>query len=248
MVARRAKAKILVDIELPDPEALSRPLVALMAPLEVVLVGWYAVPEQTSPEQAHDQFSDEARAALDEAAVAFRKAGAEVQTHLVFTGNELATIERISTEQDCDAILIPHPVERLEHLLVPLRGPQNAARIARFVSDLVQDGATDVTLLHVLEEGEEEHDVQRVLGRISDMMAEAGIQGSLIRLRIEVADDPSTAIIEAAQDYDAVVIGETEPSVREIIFGTVPERIVQKAAVPVMVVRHQSEQEGSVEE
>lgn len=238
MAVRDARAKILVDVELPVPSAMASPLVRLMAPLRVVLVGWYAVPEQTSPEQARDQFEDEAHAALDDVADTFREAGAEVQTHLVFTGNELDTIERISTEQSCEALLIARPMEQLERVLVPLRGPHNAARIARFVAHLIQDGLTDVTLLHVLEEEEEEDAVQDVLGRVSAMMAEEGVEAGLIRLRIEVAEDPSTAIIEAAQDYDAVVIGETEPSVRDIIFGTVPEQIAQKASVPVMVVRH----------
>jgi nucleotide-binding universal stress UspA family protein len=38
-----------------------------------------------------------------------------------------------------------------------------------------------------------------------------------------------------------VVLGETEPSVREILFGTVPERIVSTTDVPVIVVRHEEE-------
>lgn len=233
-----AKAKLLIDVELPEPVPIADPLVALMSSLQVVLVGWYAVPEQTSPEQARDQFEAEARTALETVADPFRAAGATVHAHLVFTGDELATIERISAEQDCDAVLIPRPLTRLERILVPLRGLRNARRIAGFVADLVQDGTTDVTLLHVLEEDEEARTVQaNVLDAVAAMMADEGIDAGLVRLRVEVAEDPGEAIIEIARAYDVVVIGETEPSVREVIFGSVPEQIAHEASVPVMVVR-----------
>ncbi len=236
------KATILIDVELPDPAPVAPPLRALMSALKVILVGWYAVPDQTSPAQARDQFEDEAQAALDHVGATFREVGAEVQTHIVFTGNELDTIERISAGQDCDAVLIPNPLERLERILVPLRGLHNAPRIAHFVADLVQDGTTDVTLLHILEEDEEEDDVQAdVLGRVSRMMADEGIEAGLVRLRVEVADDPGDAIIRIARGYDLVVIGETEPSVGAIVFGSVPEQIAQEAAIPVMVVRRRDE-------
>lgn len=233
-----AKATILVNVELSDLTPIAPPLRAMMGSLKVILVGWYAVPEQTSPAQARDQFGDEAQAVLDRVAAAFRRAGTEVQTHVVFTADELDTIERISAEQDCDAVLIPNPVEHLGRILVPMRGLHNAPRIAHFVADLVQDGTTDVTLLHILEEDEEKDAIQSdVLDEASRMMADEGIAAGLVRLRIEVSDAPGSAIIDIAKDYDVVVIGETEPSVREVIFGSVPELIAHEAAVPVMVVR-----------
>lgn len=233
-----AKAKLLIDVELPDPDPVPASLVNLTGSLDVVLVGWYAVPEQTNPQQARDQFEGEARAALDTIADAFRTAGATVHPHLVFTGNQLDTIERISAEQQCDAVLIPHPVNQLERILVSLRGVRNAPRIARFVADLVQDGTTDVTLLHVLSEEEEREDVQHnVLDAVGQMMTEEGLDAGLVRMRIEVADNPGTAIIDAAREYDAVVIGETEPSVADVMFGSVPEQIAHEASIPVMVVR-----------
>jgi len=236
------KAKLLVDVELPDPDPVPPPLVQLAGTLDVVLVGWYAVPEQTTPEQARDQFEDEASTALNAIADAFRTAGATVQSHLVFTGDELHTIERISDEQDCDAVLIPSPLTRLERILVPLRGVHNAPRIARFVAGLVQDGTADVTLLHVLEEEEERDAVQHdVLDTVSRMMTEEGIDAGLVRMRIEVADDPGEAIMAAAHDYDAVVIGETEPSVADVIFGSVPEQIAHEASIPVIVVRRRDD-------
>ena len=235
-------SSILVDVELPDPTPLSPALVRLLSSLRIVLVGWYAVPEQTTPAQARDQFEDEAQAALDPIAAAFEAAGAEVDTHLVFTGDELDTISRVSTEQSCDAVLIPAEMERLERLLVPLRGLHNARHIAPLVADLVQDGTTAVTLLHVLESDETDAaSREQVLQPAADMMTDCGLRAGLLEFETVRADDPASAIVERSGHYDAVVLGETEPSVREILFGTVPETIVNTARVPVVMVRHEED-------
>jgi nucleotide-binding universal stress UspA family protein len=240
-------SSILVDVELPDPAPLSPALVDLLASLRVVLVGWYAVPEQTSPAQARDQFKNKAQAALDSIAFSFEQAGAVVDTHLVFTGDKLDTVSRVSTEQDCDAVLIPAAMERLERLLVPLRGLHNAQRIAPLVADLVRDSTasqdgTTVTLLHILEPDETETAArQDVLQPAGEIMTDAGIQSGLLELKTTTAGDPAATVVEMSADYDLVVLGETEPSVREILFGSIPEQIVNEARVPVVVVRHEEE-------
>jgi len=234
-----APSSILVDVELPNPAPLSPALVDLLSSLRVVLVGWYAVPEQTSPEQARDQFEEQALAALDTIAEPFEKAGGEVVQRLVFTGDQLDTIRRISSEEDCDAVLIPAEMSHLERILVPLRGLPNARRIAPLVADLARDGTTDVTLLHVLEEEESEATSrEHVLRPAADLMTGQGIDAGLLRLETVTADDPAHTIVDIAADYDAVVLGETKPSVREILFGSVPEQIVESVRVPVIMVRH----------
>ena len=241
-------SSILVDVELPKPASPSPALVDLLASLRIVLVGWYAVPEQTTPAQARDQFEESAQTALDTVARAFEEAGAEVESHLVFTGDQLDTISRISTEANCDAVLIPARMERLDRILVPLRGLHNARRIAPLVTDLVRDSAsvkkktTEVTLLHVLEEGETEaHARENVLQPTADLITGHGIDAGLLHFDAVSADDPGNAIVERAADFDLVVIGETKPSVREILFGSVPEQIVGTVEIPVIVVRHEEE-------
>lgn len=230
--------KLLVDVGLPDPDPIPTWLLSQLGVLRVVLVGWFALPEQTDPTLAREQFGEEAHEDLDRVAQEIRSVGSEVQTHVVFTPNELDTIGRISTEEDCDAILLARSLDALDHLLVPLRGLQNADRIARFVADLVRGSSTKITLLHVLE-AEEESDVvqQEVLNPMADKVLSQGLSEDRLHRRMIAAEDQAEAIIETAQEYDAVVIGETSPSIREIIFGSVPEQIAQEASVPVMLVR-----------
>lgn len=239
-------SSILIDVELPDPEPLPAELVSALAPLRVVLAGWYAVPDQTSPAQARDQFEAEAQSALAAVVRRFEAAGAEdVTSRLVFTGDQLDTLTRISTEEACDAVLVPAPMERLRRLLVPLRGLENAPHILPFIANLMEgsDGTTAVTLLHVLEEDEGEDAVQRdLLGPAVEQLASHGVDTAQVERRVRATDDPADTIVEEARHHDLVVIGETRPSARSILFGTVPERIVQEGDVPVVVVRHEEEE------
>ncbi|MCS3614340.1 universal stress protein [Salinibacter ruber] len=235
-------SSILVDVELPEPESLAPALIDALSPLRVVLLGWFSVPEQTSPAQARDQFGAEAEDTLGAAARQFEEAGAEVTTRLVFTGDELDTISRVSVEESCDAVLIPGPVEQLRRVLVPLRGIQNVREIARFVADLCQDGTARVTLLHILE-GDETTAASRedVLEPAAERMRSAGIEAGLLELNSVAAESPADTIVEWAGEHDLVVLGETQPSVREVLFGTMPEQIVEAVNVPIIVVRHGEE-------
>lgn len=239
---RSQPTTLLIDVELPDPDPIPTWLLQQLGVLRVILVGWFPLPEQTDPTLAREQLSEEAQEALDQVAQTIKDAGSEVQTHLVFTPNALDTIGRISTEEDCDAIFVAGPLESLDELLVPLRGLENADRLARFVTDLVRNSSTTVTLLHVLEEDENPEKVQReVLSPIADKMMEHGLPDGQLHQRVDSGENQAEVIIETAHEYDAVVIGETSPSIREIIFGSVPEQIAQQASIPVMLVRRGQE-------
>jgi len=245
----RGPSSILVDVELPDPAPLSPMLIEVLAALRVVLLGWFAVPEQTSPAQARDQFGDETQDTLDAVARRFEEGGGEVTTRLVFTGNKLDTLTRVSTEENCDAVLIPGTMDALRRVLVPLRGVENVNQIAPLLADLCRDATATVTLLHVVEEGETEASARAdVLKPAAARMRDLGLDSSLLELDALTADNPADTIVDRADAYDLVVLGETKPSVREILFGTVPERIVKTADVPIIIVRHRDENVDAAEQ
>ncbi len=242
-------SSILVDVELPDPEPLSPALIEVLSPLRVVLLGWFAVPEQTVPAQARDQFGEAAQVALEAVAKRFEKAGIDVTQRLVFTGDHLDTISRVSAEEACDAVLISGTMDELRRILVPLRGLENIDQIAPFVADLCQEVTATVTLLNIVEDDETEASSrENVLTPAADRMRDHGLDTSLLELDALTADDPADTIVDRAEAYDLVVLGETEPSVREILFGTVPERIVTTTDVPVIVVRHEDPAVESAEQ
>lgn len=63
------------------------------------------------------------------------------------------------------------------------------------------------------------------------------------RIEFELVSDahPSDRILNRAGNHDLMVLGETKPSVRDILLGTVPERIVTGSDMLVIVVRNEDE-------
>lgn len=243
------KSKLLVHVELPEPPAISQDLVEVIASLNVVLLGWYNVPEQTSPEQARDQFEDEAQAALDEVAAAFREAGTEVETKLVFTPDPIETIERINEEEWCDAILIARPMYELERILVPRLGADiDTKRVARFVAWLAQGTRAAITLVAVAEEETEEEAAAASIDEMADRLMEQGVEEHRLSREVRSADDPSDVLGEVAGEHSLVVLGALEPTLLEKAFGTVPERLAEAADVPIIVVRRATDNDGASEE
>jgi nucleotide-binding universal stress UspA family protein len=224
---------LLAGIALPEADTVSAELIERLGGFHVVLVGWFEVPEQTTAEQARDQFEDEVKEALQAVADRMRDAGAAVETRLVFTDDRLQTMERLNEEIDSDVVLLAHPHEALERILVPIRGWPHAERIAQVVARLAGEGACTVSLLRVQEEDEDEGGV---LAFVADELAAAGVPKDAITINQLAADDPAQPMLEQAQQHDLVVMGASKPSVRDVLFGAIPERIASKASVPVMVV------------
>lgn len=234
------KLRILVAVDVPGPEQISPLLIQLYRPLTVCLLGMYEVPDQTAPEQAREQFGDEALASLREVASAFRSSGAEVETELVFTPDELETVERTAVERDCHAVLLLKPAYRLDRLLAALRPGPLATRTLRFLAELLRDTDYRATLLHVVEEGEDPAESRRELEfLLRELLEREGVEADRVEMRVETGGDRNETILSAAADHDVVLVGETEPSVREKIFGDFSRRLADATDTPVIVIRRE---------
>jgi nucleotide-binding universal stress UspA family protein len=235
--------RILVPFELPDADPVPAVLVEDLAPMDVVVLGHYGLPEQTPMDAARAQFEDEAQAELDELARPFREAGSTVTTRLVFGKDRAKTVDRITLEEDCDAELDPAPTEGIERILVPLVDARNLDRLEDFVAALCEEQTTEITLFHVAERGfadEESEDpgaVEEMLRSARDRLIEDGFDPDLVDVAVVEDEGHDEAILAKAKAYDAVVMGEADPNVRERIFGTLPDRIARRTGDPVIVVR-----------
>jgi len=209
----------------------------------VVVLGHYGLPEQTPMDAARAQFEDEAQAELDELARPFREAGSTVTKRLVFGKDRAKTVDRITLEEDCDAELDPAPTEGIERILVPLVDARNLDRLEDFVAALCEEQTTEITLFHVAERGsadEESEDpgaVEEMLRSARDRLIEDGFDPDLVDVAVVEDEGHDEAILAKAEAYDAVVMGEADPNVRERIFGTLPDRIARRTGDPVIVVR-----------
>ncbi len=230
---------ILVPLELPDPEPLSPVLVNDVSSLDVVILGHYALPEQTPVATGREQFETKAQAELDEVAESFMEAGASVRTRLVFGKDRQGTIDRIAVEEDCAAELDPAPAERIERILVPIPDVAEFSRLPKFVDILCEDTTDDITitLFHIIEGEENRERGERIVEKTREGMIEAGFDPEAVDVRLSDTRDHDNEIIRVAGEYDAVVMYEAESRLGDRIFGMLPDRIRSETGDPVIVVR-----------
>jgi nucleotide-binding universal stress UspA family protein len=234
--------RVLVPVEVLEGETVSEAVAEALSELPVVVLGYHVLPEQTAPGQARLQFEDQAQEKLDLIAAAFREAGGEADTRLVFTHDEEQTIDRVADETGCTAVLIPNPSGEIERLLVPLRGEVDVDRITAFVAALIGDRDIGVTLFHVAEDDEVTPEGQSLVDDGAGRLRELGVAD--VETTVTTAETPRRAIAMAAADHDAVVMGESEPSLRSFLFGEAAEQVAAQSLGPVVVVRRSRKDEG----
>lgn len=232
--------RVLVPFELPDAEPLPSVLLETLTTSAVVVVGHYGLPEQTPPTAARDQFEAAAQAELEELAAPFEQAEIPVETRLVFGKARNKTIDRVAVEENCDVILTPGHATAIDQLFVPLRGEANFARILSFVSELLAATDATVTLYHQADESDRLPG-EEILADATDQLRDAGIAAAQISRRLADEGEIGQSIIDLAADYDLLVLGETEPSLTDRIFGTVPAQVTADTDDPAFVVRNVTE-------
>lgn len=228
---------ILVPFELPDPEPLSPVLVRDLSSLDIVILGHYAVPEQTPVEVAREQFEDSAMSTLETVAQPFVEAGASVTLRLVFGKDRGAAIDQVAIEEGCAAELDPAPTEGIERILVPIPDVAEFERLPAFVDVLTEDSTQEITLFHVVEGDERRDQGAAILEETRQGMLEAGFDEDRIDTLLVVGVEHDEEILSVAADYDAVVMYEAASRLGDRIFGTLPDRIAKETNDPVIVVR-----------
>jgi len=228
---------ILIPLDVSEPVAPARGLVELLHPMKIVLLGYYPVPDQTTPEQLQSEHGDEVTAAVDSIAESFTKRGASVEPLVVFTADRSKTVDRVANEYACDAVLTDGEVDGLTDVLVALKGDTNLDRIVSFVGDLLRENDANVTLFHVASDEEDAAQTEFILRGAADRLAEEGIDSSRIEWEQSTSDRAADEIATVAADHDIVVIGETKPSLKDRILGDVPTDIIDHIDRPVLIVR-----------
>lgn len=229
---------IVVPINAAEIDEPSPALVELLHPHRIVVLGYYPVPDQASPEQLQTEYEEEATAAIAEVASHFVDGGGDVESLVVFTRDSEATIDRVAAEQDADAVLTSGSLgDALERVFVPLKGDVNIERIVAFVGELLRESDADVTLYHVAESDEDEGQGEFLLRGAADRLEEDGLAADRIDWAQERAESPATAIAAAAEPYDLIVAGESQPTLRDRILGAVTSEVIVESSHPVLVVR-----------
>jgi len=233
------RPSILVPLRVLEGESVPEGVPELLMNAHVVLLGYHVVPEQTAPGQARLQFEGGAMSRLDDYEAIFEDAGATVERRLVFTHDGQRTINRTINEHDCMAVLVPNATGEVDDVLVAIRGTVGIGRLARVVAGVFGAMDTSITLYHVAEAEETDEDIETLLNGMIDRLGELGVDGSRINTRVEREQGPLDAIVDAAETFDAVVMGETDPSLVTFVFGMPADQVANRFLGPVLVVQRE---------
>lgn len=237
MAPTLSEPTILVPFDASDPDPPSPSLVELLGAHRVVALGYWPVPDQSSTDQLRTEYGDEAERVTDEVAARFAAGGAGADAVVAFTHDRSETISRVAAARDADAVLTPGAIEGdVERVLAPIRGEGNLERIVSFLEALLRGSDAALTLLNVPEDDGDDRG-EFLLRGVRDRLVADGIDADRVGWRREPAASAGDAIVDAAADHDVVVVGETEPSLRERLLGDVSDRVIEATPRPVLVVR-----------
>lgn len=228
--------RVLVPVAILKGEAVSTGLIELLGSVDVTVLGYHVIPEQTPPDQARAQFEERANDALEDIVAEFESAGSGANHRLVFTQERRKTINRLAEETDSKAYAITGATGKIDDLLVTLTGNVDTERIVDFVTTLINGRDVGVTLFAVGE-------ADGRLDTASERLSEAGIETAIKR----ATGDPFDALIETIPGHDAVVMGERAPSLGSLLFGEEAERVATASVGPVLVVRSETQPETMTE-
>lgn len=236
-----ATPQVILPVAVLEGEIVPDALIEFLSAVPVVLLGYEEIPEQTHPDQAREQFEEQASEELSSLEEAFEASGATVDTELVFTHDLAQAIKQAVEDVDRGVVCHSNPVQNVEHVLVEVRRSELIPAIASTITALVGPTDATITLLYAVDETEDEETGQRALSGISTTLEEAGITDRRISQAVDRTDDPETTILERAEDTDLIILGEDEPSILTWILGEMSEQIAEQTLAPVLVVQQSFE-------
>jgi len=233
------RPSVLLPLRVLEGESIPEGVPELLANAHVVLLGYHVVPDQTATDQARSQFEEQAIRRLSDLSAILEHAGATVESQLVFTHDGQTTIDRMTDEHDCLAALIPNATRPVENVLIAVRGIVGVDRFVRLASGLFAPIDVNVTLYHVAEENETDEDVETLLDGIVTRLSEEGIAEDAIDIKVSRGGSPQEMIVEDSDNYDAIVMGESDPSVSTFLFGMTADQVAKQFLGPVFVIQHE---------
>lgn len=228
---------ILISIDVSTNSQPAQSIVDLCRSVDVVLIGYYPDQDGTTPTQGRQDRESEATSAVKEIADTFRDDGVDIAETLAFTYYRQDSIDYAAKKYGCDAVLTLGEAECIERILVPIRGDTNLERIIGLLGAAMRGSDASATFFHCIMENSDPTHGEFLVRGAADRLSQAGIDRDRIDWQLSNDDSPEEEIIRLGEKHDLLVLGETEPSLRDRIFGSVPTRIVDEVDTPAFVVR-----------
>lgn len=154
-----------------------------------------------------------------------------------------SVIDPIVDNPPTDVVVVRYRQRRpLKKVIVPITGALNSRRAVKLAVNMAasaEDEGAELTLLHVLPLNARNGDLVRAQHAIDDILE--GIEYKKLETKLVESTDPVETILEESEGYDLIVIAASdEPLFKNLLVGTMPERIARRADVTVMMVKRRS--------
>lgn len=145
------------------------------------------------------------------------------------------SLDKLLGHLDCHVIVVSGQApEQLKHILMPMRGSQEAPLTLEVALSLAKAAGAEITMLYATD-----GDTNPVSQQIYREMARMSQGHPQIKQELRVPSDALTAILNQIGEHDLVIMGASEaaPGRGALTVGKIPRALQKKAARPFMVVR-----------
>ncbi|MCB9266579.1 MAG: amino acid permease [Lewinellaceae bacterium] len=128
----------------------------------------------------------------------------------------------------------------INHILLPTAGGEHAQWAEQYCATIARAVDGSVTVCRVVPEDESRTDSEIHKERLKPAVERIFEEGGFtIKSKVIRNDSIADGIIEAAEGYDAIMVGATRQSIYpQILFGNIPEKIAMGANKTVIMVKH----------
>lgn len=234
--------RVLIPIDVSQPLSLGGTLIETLPLANAVLLGYWRIPDQTQSDQARDQFEVEAQQRLQAVAKRFTDQGVELQTQLVFISDRNQSIDTATNKYGCQSVLIPgreSPPSGTTRGTVLLKPNTDLDQIVTTLEALFAESDVELYLFHAVESKNEHlHDATEYMLRgVADRLSELGISRDRVEWEQSTEGTPMESILSHVADFDFVVMGESTPTLRARIFGTIQSKLANETEKPLLTIR-----------
>lgn len=244
------KPRILLPISLPQEDSIPVAILKRFTDLEVLLLGYKDLPEQTGPGQFEEEEGEKYREELEKVKKDLEDENFKVETELIFTPKVSLAIDNVILEHNCKALMIVRPIDELNRLLIPIYDIQQISRrFATVIYELTSAGNLPATLLFLESsednensEDKEKKDISAMKKEALSQLKRAGVGDHQIRTRSVQVDSISEAVKNESESDDLVILVEANAKERKSFINKIRNEISEKTDGPLLVVLADSEE------
>jgi nucleotide-binding universal stress UspA family protein len=149
-----------------------------------------------------------------------------------------STLDPVIEQAPCDIVVVKsgekEPEKEIHRILFPSKGKSPHGKLAvDIVCRIARTFDANVTLLHVMQEGNDEPEAKDMMESMAGLMPDVKLS-----IKILKADDFVQSIVDESERHDLVVIGATtENMFQQLLFGSAPQRIAERCSRTVLMVK-----------